>query len=351
MHYILEVVYLSSILRPNERIVYTRRYQTFLLISVLFLSGCFDGAPRNHPLDPRGDAFNDKGTIILKVTNFYPPLNGLADARVRLTPGTYLGQTDADGALLISGLDTGIYEMTVEKEGYAAFRQPVEVHATETTTLDVPLPAVPVITQLEIATVHISRWWPPPEELFRIEIQAGIEDRDGLNDIERVWIEIPDFNYADTFSVAPITPGSYTHVLRANQLPVSLPALLGHDIIVYARDRTQKVSSSNPQKLFRIIDKTPLAGDPQGLALLPNARPVFHWEPLTLDYPFIYRVDVTRVDENIQSVVASISDISSDSTSVTITAPLSSGEYFWTVSIIDAFGNRSRSREAGFRIP
>lgn len=331
--------------------MYIHCYQISLLVLVFIVAGCLDGAPRNHPLDPRGNAFTEEGTLALKVTNFYPPLNGLADVNVQLSPGSYIGKTDAEGALFISGLDTGIYELHIQKDGFAERKQSVEVVATETRFLDVPLPGLPVFTRLDIGTVHISRWWPPPEELFRIEIAAEIEDSDGLNDIDRVWLEIPDFNFADTFSVAPVRPGNYTHILRETQLPVSLPALLGHDIIIYARDRTKMIGSSESQNLFRVIDQIPLAGDPQGLALLPDPIPVFSWEPFSLEYPFTYRLDITRVDENIQSVVASISNIPSDSVSVTAPAPLASGEYFWTVSIIDAFGNRSRSREAGFRIP
>jgi hypothetical protein len=34
-----------------------------------------------------------------------------------------------------------------------------------------------------------------------------------------------------------------------------------------------------------------------------------------------------------------------------VAEPLPTGQYYWTVSVLDAFGNQSRSKEAAFRIP
>jgi len=61
-------------------------------------------------------------------------------------------------------------------------------------------------------------------------------------------------------------------------------------------------------------------------------------------------VDVVREETNIQVSVESHENIPSLQTSIRVANPLTPGDYFWTVSVVDAFGNRSRSKEAGFRI-
>ena len=96
-----------------------------------------------------------------------------------------------------------------------------------------------------------------------------------------------------------------------------------------------------------MISPTPLALSPEDLTLLSNDLPEFTWEPISLAYPFSYRIDIVRVDQNIQSLVQTISDIPSTAVSMQATDTLASGEYFWTISIVDEFGNMSRSREAG----
>lgn len=316
---------------------------------LLFGAGCFEGAPRRHPLDPQGENFEDIGGISILVSTYYGPRSGIADATVKITPGSFFGETDASGRVFVSGLVSGTYSLTVEKAGYASQSQTINVNTGETANIEIPMPGLPEFTSIDISTLHISRWWPPPEELFRLQLETTLNDPDGLADIEEVWIEIPDFDYKETLTIQS-SPGVFTHTILETSLPVRLPALLGRDMILFARDRTGAINQSEKQSIFRIIDASPLAVLPQGLQLLDTTTPELTWESISEDYPFSYQVDVVRVDNNIQNLILSLSDISSDSSSVQ-TSPLSSGEYFWTVSVVDEFGNLSRSKEAGFRIP
>lgn len=313
------------------------------------LTGCFEGAPRNNPLDPQGENFQDAGGLTVEVTTFYAPRQGLDDVTVETDPGNFTGQTDANGEVFIPNLASGTYTIKASREGYAAQMATINITAGEFSTTALALPGLPEFQKIQVNTVHISRWWPPPQELFRLNVNVTLDDRDGLADLEEVWLEIPSFDYRTTLS-PQTTPGSFSRLIQGDSLPAALPALLGQDMFLYARDRSATISQSEKQAIFRVIETSPLAVSPRDLGLLDNNAPALSWEATAINFPFTYTVDVVRVDNNIQNLVRSIPDISSDSTSIQVDA-LETGEYFWTVSIVDAFGNSSRSREAGFRIP
>lgn len=320
-----------------------------MLTALLMLAGCFDGAPRNNPLDPRGENFDDAGGLTVQVTTFYAPQQGLSDVAIQTDPGNFAGQTDASGTVFIPDLASGTYTITASRTGYAPQMATINVTAGEFATVSIAMPGMPEFLDIDINTIHISRWWPPPQELFRLNLHVEMGDRDGLADIDQVWFEIPALDYRAELAVQT-TPGSFGRLIQGDSLPAALPALLGQDMFLYASDRTGAVNMSEKQAIFRVIESSPLANAPRDLSLLETNAPILSWEAVAINYPFTYTVDVVRVDNNIQNLVRSVPDISSDSTSFQLDA-LAAGEYFWTVSIVDDFGNTSRSREAGFRIP
>ena len=71
----------------------------------------------------------------MQVTNFYPPRSGLAEITISVSPGAITGSTDQEGMFVSTGLEEGMYEINVEKQGYAAVDTLVEVNAGEVTTL------------------------------------------------------------------------------------------------------------------------------------------------------------------------------------------------------------------------
>ena len=315
----------------------------------LIVTACLEDPDRTHPLDPLGENFLDEGGIAVQVTNFYPPRSGLVNIKVTVSPGIFTGDTDAEGRFVLPGLPGGTYTVEIEKPGYASLDTLVEVTAGDMSELELPLAGLPTFTNFEVNSLHISRWFPPPEELFSLEVLAEVADKDGVADIDSIWVVIDDLDFAELLLVQ-VEPGKYVHSIQSAGLPARLPALLGQQIQLMAKDRSGVSNSSLSKSLIRVINETPLAIDPRELALIDDPQPTFTWEPITLEFPYTFRIDVVRIDQNIQSTVQTIKGISSSSTTFTAPEHLLSGEYFWTVSIVDEFGNRSRSREAGFRI-
>ncbi|MEZ4703557.1 MAG: carboxypeptidase-like regulatory domain-containing protein, partial [Rhodothermales bacterium] len=249
----------------------------------------------------------------------------------------------------VGDLPAGSYVLTARREGYVATTDSVTVVVGDIVERVMRMDGMPRVDRFDVRSAHISRWWPPPQELYRLEVTAEVSDPDGISDIDRVWIEVPEVGLVDTL-VASGTPGQFLSILQEASLPVGVESLLGHDHVIHVRDRAGYELVSSARKIARVIDATPVASTPTSLATLIDPAPRFNWEPLRMPYPYTYRLDIVRVDENIQTVVQLLENIPADSVSLKIPTPLLSGEYFWTVSVVDEFGNRSRSREAGFRI-
>ena len=329
---------------------YSYVFRALLTTFSLFWAGCLDHAPRDHPLDPLGEAFENTGTISGKITGLYAPFEGISGIDITLSPGGIFTRTSADGTFTFSGVEEGSYILEASRILYATLSDTITIEAGDIFFEEYPLNALPHIDSLSLNAVAISRWWPPPLDYHVLEIEVQAMDLDGLSDIDRVWIEVSDLNYSDTL-LATETPGKYRLSVREDRLPAPLATFQGLDHIIYLRDRSGRLNASPTATIHRVIDQTPLALDPIDLEVISIPELTFVWEPVQLPYPFTFRIDVVRVDDNLRNMYLTRSGIPSDSLSLTIPSPQLAGEYFWTVSVVDGFGNRSRSREAGFLIP
>ena len=321
------------------------------MLMLLASTGCLSDAKHTNPLDPNTEGFRKVGSIEGRTIRFYPPHPPIEGAEVRLSPGPYVARSDGDGTFAFDGIPEGAYQITAEKDGFRSFADTVTVRLGDRTTdVRVPLNGMPVIANSSVRTIHVSRWW-PQEDLFVLEISADVADPDGVGDIESAWVEIPAFDFVLPLAETGVV-GRYARTVPADSLPVpSLHGLEGVDLVFHAQDAVGFVNESAPESIVRVIDYVPVAVDPQGLASVDSGRPNLAWEDAGLPYAFTYRIDIVRDEANVQAVVETITDIPSDVTSYVVEGPLMQGTYFWTVSVVDSFGNRSRSKEAGFVVP
>ena len=327
-----------------------------LAVSLGTGTGCLGDAARDNPLDPNSDRFVDEGGVEGQITDRAEiPLAG---AEVHLVPGPSLPQlefvtrTDAGGRFEITGAPSGSgYQLQASKEGYdARVVEALEVRAGVSEQLPVlRLNALPVFTGVAFRTVHISRWW-PKDDLFFLGVNAEVEDADGLFDIDGVWFEIPDLNY--TVALEPRTAGQFDALIRADSLPTAnLQSLLGLALQLHVRDKEDAVVSSAPHQLVRVLEENPSPASPKDDVLLETSRPTFTWDPFPASFAFSYRIEVFRDEVNRAVLVMQSNPIPMDVTSFQMANLLPTGPYFWTITVIDTFGNQSRSKEAAFRIP
>lgn len=331
-----------------------------ILGAVVFLcwSGCLADLPRDNPMDPRSDQYTPQGRVEGIVTRQYPPYPPLAGVLVYLWPEAdtiaqgRTARSNTAGRFVFSEVPPGRYRLWVQAAGYRALQdtQYVEVISNQTLTLNVRLNALPYFAAHMLTTVHISRWW-PQSDLYRLEVEAQVIDPDDLRDVMRVWLEIPALQFSDTLQ--PTQPaGRFFTIIPAEALPLpSLHALIGYDLYLGALDRNGDTVYTSALRLSRIIDAVPTALEPRGLAVVDTTQPLLRWEGLAMPFPFTYRIDVVRREADLDIPVVTLEDLSATRDSVRIPQPLASGVYYWTVSLVDAFGNRSRSKEAGFQVP
>lgn len=321
------------------------------IVLAFALSACLGEAEHSNPLDPNADDFEEVGPLFGKTTRYYPPFAAVENAEVRLSPGPFMASSDADGSFAFDGVPVGEYRLAAVKDGFASDTQTVYVElGASTGDVQVRMAGLPEIREVSLRTTRVSRWY-PPDDLFLLEVRALVEDADGLSDLDRVWFEIPGHGYLRELSETAIA-GRYAASLPADSLPAdNLFALQGAEMRVGTRDDAGFQDTSGPYQLVRIIEYTPVALEPQGQQNVGTTTPTFIWEDAVLPYDYTYRLDIVRDQANVQTVVTTIDGISQDSTRYKVETPLASGTYFWTVSVVDSYGNRSRSREAGFIVP
>ncbi len=316
--------------------------------------GCGDAA-RNNPFDPLSEDFRNEGMVSGRITGLYPPFVGRADVRVRLVPIGEAGRpelatrTDADGQFALRGVPTGPYAVVAEREGFREAADTVSVAPGVPAETTILLDALPIVTEQSLRTVHIVRWV-PDDPVFQLEVEAMADDPDRPEDVDGAALVVPDLG----FSVELTRTGNrFTATLGEDDLPApGVEALLGQTMRIEVRDASGNTSLGPPMSLVRIIELSPETLSPQWPDQV-SPTPTLVWRPAQLPFAFTYRVDVFLVDAagTPNLIDEPYLDIDPSVTSLSVATELEPGDYYWTLWVVDSFGNRSRSREAGFRVP
>lgn len=329
------------------------RYSAVLLL-LAALVGCMDEAPRDNPFDPLSERYEDEGVVSGVVTGIYgPPYIGREGVNVRLLPDSSgvvrSTTTDATGRFEIDGVPKGGYLLVAEGDGLQLSQTDVAVRAGHTTSLDLPLNALPVILSQDARTVHIERWF-PETSLFRLEVEAIVTDPDRPMDVDSVKLVVDDIDFE--IALSEVVPGHFEGKFDAEVLPGGqVQAFLGRPIRLEVTDVSGHVGAGEPMTLVRVIEQTPLTASPQGLETAAENPPVLEWRPAQIPFPFTYRVDLNLIDgAGIPRLIESETGIDPTATNYAVERTLDPGDYYWTVWVVDSEGNRSRSKEAGFTV-
>ncbi len=320
--------------------------QWLLILGLIALTACVSDAPHDNPLDnPSGDGqFSLNGTVF----SYYPPYKPLSNAFVFLLPARQAVFSDANGKFSFKGVTGGSYTLICSAAGYAT--DTVQVDVNQSVQHDFYLDALPYFETIYLRTHHVSRWF-PVEDTYYLEVQATVNDPDGIGDLRKVWFTIPEFAFSDTLQ-AGIVAGQFEKSVPENQLPVGkIARLIGKEIILFVQDDPGSTTQSIPHFLTRIVQPTPVLIAPIGLSTVNPDSLVFQWQPVVLDYPFTFKVQLFQINLGVLTTVDEIGNIPGDQTSYWYRNVLPSGEYFWRVFVVDEYGNTSSSKEGAFRVP
>lgn len=322
---------------------------------LLGLSACLGDAPREHPLDPLSGQYRDEGSVAGRVTGIYPPFPGREGVRVRLVPQQagrpeLATRTDGAGAFRLDGIPAGLYAVIAERDGFRSAADTVEIAVGNETEVLFRLDALPRVIEQDVRSVHVSRWF-PGDSYFLEVARVAVTDDDDPGDVTGVDLVVPDL---DGFR-APlerVEEGVYAATLAAEALPGGrVQNLLGRALRFEVWDQSGNAGLGEPVSLVRVIEQTPETVRPQGLEAVADPTPTLEWRPAQLPFDFTYRIDVYFVDgQGIPNLVEMAEGLPPDRLSYTVQTALGAGDHFWSVWVVDEAGNRSRSKEAGFRV-
>lgn len=316
----------------------------------MFLFSCTSPAEHRNPLDPESPGFSANGVITGIVTGYYQPFRPLANVEVRLSPQPVLTFTNEKGEFSFGDLPPRDYEIAARLPGYAAETLAVSVPPRQSVAATIRLNGLPKVDAVAITTARVASQ--PDSTSFFLEIAATASDPDGANDVRRLTLMASDFAFSDT--LAPVgRTGVWQRRFRADELPnVPLPAWAGHALHISVEDFLRQQTTAGPFFISRVIQEAPETIAPVADTVIKRTPLRFIWKINPAAYPHTHEVEIFRIDAGFPSFFAAIRRIAAGSNNAVYPGGLlpPSGQYFWTVKIVDEFGNWSRSKEAAFRV-
>ncbi len=314
----------------------------------LIQAGCAPDAPHDNPLDPSSPNYTNGGRVTGRILGMSLPYNGVSNALVTILQNGSAQLTTSDGSFSFADAPSGQIKLTIAKSGYLTDTLAIDLSVGSNVDTTVHLDALPQITGEEVVTSKIDQWWPGP--VYSATVTANVTDPDGQVDIMDSTVQVRVDSLS--FTMDRITGSTYQVVIDDSQLPnQDLQWLVGKELTVIARDHEDAVGSSSPFFVSRIIEPEAMPTSPVGLQIT-TPSPVLEWNPPSVTYNYTYELQVVHIDTStgIQTLVWSESGIISPGGTFSYPGTLSSGTYYWTVAIIDDYGNSSRSKEASFKV-
>ncbi len=195
---------------------------------------------------------------------------------------------------------------------------------------------------------HIT-WWGLPDQVT-LNLNVAAADSDG---IDSLWITLNE-DYIGRL----VSSGDGIHWTREFQgyeLPTgSIEAAVGYRFSMHHKDLAGFTTLDTTFSIERVIKETPYTSFPsRDTLIIQDPAIILEWLPFESDFSFSYAVDIVHwSDSHVPTIVYEESGISSDSLRHQVGVHLNPqpGLFLWSISVVDEFGNRSRSREASFRV-
>ena len=316
----------------------------FILLAALNFA-CIEDASRDNPLDPVNE--NSDLNISGQVLTFYHPRKAISEASIFVQPGNFIVLSDEEGYFRFNNLKPGDYTLICQAEGYQMDSLTISMQANiEHTFL---LDGLPQFEKISMKAHHRARWF-PVEEIYFIELETIVSDPDGIGDIRSVICRIPSMDYSDTLQ-AGIESGKFSSTLFDSDLPVSsVHQLIGRQIYFSVEDDFGTINTSEAKFLTRIIEETPQLVSPVELQSFESLPINFQWERISVPYAATLSIEIFQINLGIAFKADEINNIEITNTNYSYSKNLNIGDYFWTISIVDEFGNSSSSREGTFKI-
>jgi len=327
----------------------TERY--IVIGIVLLISGCVGDAPRDNPLDPLSGSYQGKGHVTGRVV-VAGQSTGIPRATIALTGTALFTVTDSDGYFVVHDLAAGIHQFICTAEKFSADTFAVEVRSGHTASIVRNLNGAPLIVSSSILTRKIDLYFPSPQ--YFVDIAAEVSDPNSITELDSVWFEVDTLRFPLSYSVDSKT---FITTIYKYQFPTNtIQWLVGKPLRITARDAKGAIGTGEVFYVTRVIENTAAPTYPSSFNNdTTGTAPVFKWLPPDVTFNFSYTLFLSRVDGGVPTQIWSMPGINSffeefaypSGTGVPV---LTAGNYSWSVSVVDDFGNIARSKESSFVI-
>jgi hypothetical protein len=308
-----------------------RSHLTYAVFLTWLGLSCAPDAPHDNPVDPSSPAFSNTGAVTGQVVLLSDPRIGIPSAQVAVDSSGPVYLADAAGRFTIGSLPAGPAVLVTSKEGYWADTVHVTVQTQARLPLEIRLDALPTVDGSLVVTQKIDEYFPGPS--YRAEISADVNDPDGISDVDSVWSVVAGLHFAMSYS--PVSRLYQVTVLDNNLPTNNLQWLVGKEIQIEARDFAGAVADAGGLYVSRIIEESAIP-----LAPAPGDTTGTFFHTLTLA--------IVRQDAGTQTPIWSQSGVDASLQSYEYGDSLVAGSYFWTIAVVDEFGNVCRSKPSSF---
>lgn len=325
------------------------QYAPFLALTIA-VGGCGD-APRDNPLDPLSAFFKNSATLSGQVT-IRNQGTGIPAATVSCLEQAIFVQTDGNGNFSFSQIAAGAVTLVCSKEGFVPDTQRTHIDPGSSLRLSFSLNGAPIVSNHRIITHKYDQYYPSPQ--YFVDVSASVTDPNGITDLDSVWFAVDTLLFPMNYSISSklFEATIYKYDFPTN----SIQWLVGKPLFIRSRDRYGAISLSSPLYVSRVIENSATPTYPTSLNNdTTGSQPVLKWTSPGVTFNYSYTVELARVDAGAETTVWVYTQLNSffselqfpgDSSGQTL-AP---GNYVWRISIIDDFGNSSRSKGAFFAV-
>ena len=307
------------------------------------LGGCVQDAPHDNPLDPQSPGYTGTGSFGGRVVLVNLTDSGVAGVRIATLPSTLAIMTDSSGRFQFPAIPAGSYDIIASKETYSSDTIHLSIVTGVGQTVTFLFNGSPEVLTTKILTRKIDQWWPNPA--YFAELSASVGDPNGVSDIDSVWLSVDSVVFPMAYSV---TEKNFQLSLTSYQLPSNnLEWLVGKPLTVVARDLSKSTSTSAPFFVTRMIEQEATPDSPANQDTVTSA-PVFQWTPPDVRFVYTYTISVVHVFGGTEATVWSQENVGNHLLTFQYPSTLEKGTYFWTIAVVDEYGNYARSKESPF---
>ena len=325
-----------------------------ILCALMFVSSCSD-APRDNPLDPSSPQFTNTASVKGRVSLLNQNSNIPSASISSLEDGVSV-LSDAEGNYSFNNLTGGIQTLVCTKENFVPDTQQIILQSRTTKEVLFELNGAPYVLSQNILTRKIDQYYPSTQ--YFVDVTASISDPNGMVDVDSVWFTVDTLLFPMDYSVST---KQFQITLYKYDLPTNtIQWLVNKPLRIRSKDRSNAVNLSDPFYISRIIESsaTPTYPTVNIITLqmdTTGSTPSLQWLPPDVTFNFMYTLSLSRVVSDIKTVVWTYPNLNSSTLQLQFPADnsgliLSPGEYVWTISVVDDFGNYSRSKEAPFAV-